>query len=111
MSDVNKSNNSTDFVLSSRALRAMALHGKDQQILKLGVVDVEYKRYILRPTFYVSCVCIYCILIGSLLYAWLVLIYLIITIQLTICEIRRTLFGPFSKRLVPWIRNGNKIAQ
>ncbi|XP_021743128.1 expansin-like A2 [Chenopodium quinoa] len=44
MTDVNKSNNSSDFVLSSRALRAMALHGKDQQILKLGVVDVEYKR-------------------------------------------------------------------
>uniref|UniRef100_A0A803NDU3 Uncharacterized protein n=1 Tax=Chenopodium quinoa TaxID=63459 RepID=A0A803NDU3_CHEQI len=46
MTDVNKSNNSSDFVLSSRALRAMALHGKDQQILKLGVVDVEYKSLI-----------------------------------------------------------------
>lgn len=44
MTDVNKSNNRTDFVLSSRAFKAMALPGKDLQVLKLGLVDVEYKR-------------------------------------------------------------------
>ena len=44
MTDVNKGNNKTDFVLSSRAFRAMALTGKDLQLLKLGVVDVEHKR-------------------------------------------------------------------
>ncbi|CAO2815712.1 unnamed protein product [Amaranthus hypochondriacus] len=44
MTDVNKGNNNTDFVLSSRAFRAMALTGKDLQLLKLGLVDVEYKR-------------------------------------------------------------------
>ncbi|GAV76992.1 Pollen_allerg_1 domain-containing protein/DPBB_1 domain-containing protein [Cephalotus follicularis] len=37
-------NNRTDFVLSSRAFRAMAKVGMDQDILKLGIVDVEYKR-------------------------------------------------------------------
>ncbi|KAK4848161.1 hypothetical protein QYF36_009919 [Acer negundo] len=37
-------NNKTDFVLSSRAFTAMANNGKDQDILKHGIVDVEYKR-------------------------------------------------------------------
>ncbi|KAL5788952.1 hypothetical protein ACOSP7_005901 [Xanthoceras sorbifolium] len=37
-------NNKTDFVLSSKAFTAMANNGKGQDILKLGVVDVEYKR-------------------------------------------------------------------
>ncbi|XVF45629.1 hypothetical protein PTKIN_Ptkin02bG0221900 [Pterospermum kingtungense] len=37
-------NNQTDFVLSSRAFKAMANKGMGQDILKLGVVDVEYKR-------------------------------------------------------------------
>ena len=36
--------NTTSFVLSSRAFRAMALLGKDKQVLCLGIVDVEYKR-------------------------------------------------------------------
>lgn len=44
LTDVNDKDNSTDFVLSSRALRAMALPGKDLQLIKLGLVDVEYKR-------------------------------------------------------------------
>ncbi|KAK9690646.1 hypothetical protein RND81_09G143100 [Saponaria officinalis] len=43
MTDINK-NNKTDFVLSSRAFKAMALPGKDLQVLKLGSLDVEYKR-------------------------------------------------------------------
>ncbi|KAH9604888.1 hypothetical protein KSS87_013650 [Heliosperma pusillum] len=43
LTDINKSNK-TDFVLSSRAFRAMALPGKDLQVLKLGALDVEYKR-------------------------------------------------------------------
>ncbi|KAK8582581.1 hypothetical protein V6N13_069355 [Hibiscus sabdariffa] len=43
LTDLNH-NNQTDFVLSSRAFRAMAKKGKDQDILKLGIVDVEYKR-------------------------------------------------------------------
>ena len=46
MTDVNKGNNSTDFVLSSRAFRSMALPGKDLHILKLPLVDIEYKRLI-----------------------------------------------------------------
>ncbi|GMN71719.1 hypothetical protein TIFTF001_055180 [Ficus carica] len=33
-----------DFVLSSRAFRALAKKGLDQDVLKLGIVDVEYKR-------------------------------------------------------------------
>ncbi|XP_027087936.1 expansin-like A2 [Coffea eugenioides] len=44
VTDLNKNNNETDFVLSSRAFRAMAVQGKDQDILKLGILDVEYKR-------------------------------------------------------------------
>lgn len=43
LTDMNKSNN-TDLVLSSKAFRAMALPGKDLQVLKLGTVDVEYRR-------------------------------------------------------------------
>ncbi|XP_021773664.1 expansin-like A1 [Chenopodium quinoa] len=35
---------STQFVLSSRAFRAMALPGKDRQLLHVGIADVEYKR-------------------------------------------------------------------
>ncbi|XP_030485441.1 expansin-like A1 isoform X2 [Cannabis sativa] len=37
-------NNRTDFVVSSRAFSAMARKGMGQDILKLGLVDVEYKR-------------------------------------------------------------------
>ncbi|OIT30864.1 PREDICTED: expansin-like A2 [Nicotiana attenuata] len=37
-------NNQTDFVVSSRAFSAMANQGKAQDLLKLGIVDVEYKR-------------------------------------------------------------------
>lgn len=44
MSDLNY-NNQTDFVLSSRAFMAMANQGMGRDILKLGIVDVEYKRY------------------------------------------------------------------
>ncbi|KAL9231881.1 hypothetical protein vseg_007044 [Gypsophila vaccaria] len=40
----NAKDNATDFVLSSRAFRAMALPGKDKLLLGLGIVDVEYKR-------------------------------------------------------------------
>ncbi|KAL0383875.1 UNVERIFIED_CONTAM: Expansin-like A2 [Sesamum radiatum] len=36
--------NGTDFVLSSRGFMGMAKKGMGQDILKLGVVDVEYKR-------------------------------------------------------------------
>ncbi|KAK4284898.1 hypothetical protein QN277_001669 [Acacia crassicarpa] len=43
VTDLNKSNQ-TDFVLSSRAFAAMANKGMSEQILKLGIVDVEYKR-------------------------------------------------------------------
>ncbi|KAJ9189467.1 hypothetical protein P3X46_000756 [Hevea brasiliensis] len=43
MTDLNR-NNQTDFVLSSRAFMAMANQGMGQNILKLGIVDVEYKR-------------------------------------------------------------------
>ncbi|GMG98725.1 hypothetical protein Nepgr_000565 [Nepenthes gracilis] len=35
---------STDLVLSSRTFRAMANDGMDQNLLKLGIVDIEYKR-------------------------------------------------------------------
>lgn len=44
VTDLNKNNNETGFVLSSRAFRAMAVRGKDQDILKLGILDVEYQR-------------------------------------------------------------------
>lgn len=43
LTDLNH-NNKTDFVLSSRAFTAMAQKGMSQQILKLGIVDIEYKR-------------------------------------------------------------------
>ncbi|KAL2922781.1 Expansin-like A1, partial [Bienertia sinuspersici] len=38
-------NTHTDFVLCNKAFKAMAKPGKDRDILKLGVADVEYKRY------------------------------------------------------------------
>ncbi|XP_074285914.1 expansin-like A2 [Silene latifolia] len=45
VTDIHKApTNETDFVLSNRAFRAMALPGKDKQLLGLGIVDVEYKR-------------------------------------------------------------------
>ncbi|XP_054787356.1 expansin-like A2 [Prosopis cineraria] len=44
VTDLNNNNNQTDFVLSSRAFSAMADKGMSEQILKLGIVDVEYKR-------------------------------------------------------------------
>ncbi|XP_059647412.1 expansin-like A1 [Cornus florida] len=43
VTDLNN-NNQTDFVLSSRAFKAMANNGMSQDILKLGIVHVEYKR-------------------------------------------------------------------
>lgn len=43
VTDLNR-NNQTDFVLSSRAFAAMANKDKGPDILKLGMVDVEYKR-------------------------------------------------------------------
>ncbi|KAF8405496.1 hypothetical protein HHK36_010403 [Tetracentron sinense] len=43
LTDLNQ-NNQTDFVLSSRAFMAMANNGMSRDILKLGIVDVEYKR-------------------------------------------------------------------
>ncbi|KAK6118666.1 hypothetical protein DH2020_047579 [Rehmannia glutinosa] len=43
VSDLNQDNN-TDFVLSSRAFMAMAKNGMGQEVLKLGIADVEYKR-------------------------------------------------------------------
>ena len=44
LTDLNN-NNQTDFVLSGRAFKSMAQKGLDQHILKLGIVDVEYKRW------------------------------------------------------------------
>ncbi|XP_016703527.2 expansin-like A2 [Gossypium hirsutum] len=43
LTDLNH-NNETEFVLSSRAFMAMANKGIGRDILKLGIVDVEYKR-------------------------------------------------------------------
>ncbi|KAK1427019.1 hypothetical protein QVD17_15701 [Tagetes erecta] len=43
VTDLNK-NNETDFVVSGRAFKAMANKGMANNLLKLGVVDVEYKR-------------------------------------------------------------------
>ncbi|CAO2813681.1 unnamed protein product [Amaranthus hypochondriacus] len=40
----NDTNKTTDFVLSTKALRAIALPGKDKHLLHLGVIDVEYTR-------------------------------------------------------------------
>ncbi|KAL2921786.1 Expansin-like A2 [Bienertia sinuspersici] len=36
-------NTHTDFMLSNKAFRAMAKPGKDRDILKLGIANVEYK--------------------------------------------------------------------
>lgn len=38
--------NATDFVLSSRAFTAMANKGMGTQLLKLGIANVQYRRYI-----------------------------------------------------------------
>ena len=43
LTDLNH-NNQTDFVLSSRAFAGMAQKGMGQQILKLGIAEIEYKR-------------------------------------------------------------------
>ncbi|KAH9617866.1 hypothetical protein KSS87_021812 [Heliosperma pusillum] len=43
MTDLNKDSN-VDFVLSSRAFKAMAKPGMDQGVLKLGIANIEYKR-------------------------------------------------------------------
>ena len=43
MTDLN-TNAQNDFVLSNRAFRAMAKPGKDRDVVKLGIADVEYKR-------------------------------------------------------------------
>ncbi|XP_065029964.1 expansin-like A2 [Musa acuminata AAA Group] len=43
LTDLNKSN-TTDFVLSGPAFAAMARNGKAQELKKLGILDVEYKR-------------------------------------------------------------------
>lgn len=43
VTDLNR-NNKTDFVLSSRAFAAMAHQGMSQDILRQGIVDVDYKR-------------------------------------------------------------------
>lgn len=51
VTDLN-TNNQTDFVISSRAFRAMATQGKDQDLLKLGIVDVDYKRYLFIQILY-----------------------------------------------------------
>lgn len=45
VTDVNNKNTQTELVLSSRALMAMANKGMEQNILKLGATNVEYKRY------------------------------------------------------------------
>lgn len=54
ITDLNQ-NNQTDFILSSRAFRAMAYKGMDQGILKLGLVDAEYKRWAEYITQYTLC--------------------------------------------------------
>ncbi|XP_077246771.1 expansin-like A2 [Tasmannia lanceolata] len=43
LTDLNKSNE-TDFVLSSKSFMEMGLKGMGQEVKKLGIVDVEYKR-------------------------------------------------------------------
>lgn len=43
VTDLNK-NNETDFVLSTRAFMSMANKGMGKDILKLGLVDVDYRR-------------------------------------------------------------------
>ncbi|CAD5197038.1 unnamed protein product [Musa acuminata subsp. malaccensis] len=42
LTDLNKSNH-TDFVLGDPAFMAMARNGKEQELKKLGILDVEYK--------------------------------------------------------------------
>ncbi|RWW84311.1 hypothetical protein BHE74_00007084 [Ensete ventricosum] len=44
LTDLNKSNH-TDFVLGDPAFTAMARNGKEQELKKLGILDVEYERY------------------------------------------------------------------
>lgn len=46
VTDLNKTNQ-TDLVLSSRAFRAMAkpVVGADRDLLKQGIVDIEYRRF------------------------------------------------------------------
>ncbi|MED6175269.1 Expansin-like A3 [Stylosanthes scabra] len=44
VTDLNR-DNKTDFVLSSRAFQSLAVKGKAQYLLKLGILDIEYKRY------------------------------------------------------------------
>lgn len=41
--DLNR-DNTTDFVLSSRAFMGMAKKGMGREVLKRGIVNVEYKR-------------------------------------------------------------------
>lgn len=53
VTDLN-TNNQTDFVISSRAFTAMAIQGKAQDVLKLGIADIEYKRLVLNYTQYIS---------------------------------------------------------
>lgn len=43
VTDLNK-NNETDFVLSGRAFMALANKGMGQNLMKLGVANVEYRR-------------------------------------------------------------------
>ncbi|KAL1324496.1 hypothetical protein HN51_034692 [Arachis hypogaea] len=43
LTDLNK-DNKTDFVLSTRAFQSLALKGKAQHLLNLGILDIEYKR-------------------------------------------------------------------
>ena len=43
LTDLNKSN-TTDLVLSPRAFTAMARDGTAQELKRLGILDVEYKR-------------------------------------------------------------------
>ena len=43
LTDLNKSNH-TDFVLGDPAFTAMARNGKEQELKKLAILDVEYKR-------------------------------------------------------------------
>ncbi|KAJ8428659.1 hypothetical protein Cgig2_020383 [Carnegiea gigantea] len=43
LTDLN-TNNNTAFVMSNRAFRALANPGKDRDVLKLGIADIEYKR-------------------------------------------------------------------
>lgn len=43
LTDLNH-NNQTDFVLSNKAFMALAQKGKGRDVLKRGIVEVEYKR-------------------------------------------------------------------